>query len=168
MSRTVRIALVSSVLMLAGCLAGALAMGGGGALGLLLRPEGTGIAAALLPFEALVGAALGALFLPLGAWLLLRRTPLWQVCLVPALGGVVGQVLEWTRWNQTMFGAGLGLAVGVMLLAVLQRRSATHAVVGPTLGDPRHAPSGRSLPAGAPRSARDAEREHARSSRPAG
>jgi hypothetical protein len=103
-----------------------------------------------------------------GAWLLLRRTPLWQVCLVPALGGVVGQVLEWTRWNQTMFGAGLGLAVGVMLLAVLQRRSARTRWSG-LLSATRvmRRLDGRS-PAGAPRSARDAEREHARSSRPAG
>jgi hypothetical protein len=129
MSRRLRIAFVTLLLTRLGFLCGVLALGGGGALGLLLRPEGTGIAAALLPLVAILGGVLGAVLLPVGAWLLLRRAPLWQVCLVPAVCAAAGEVLEWTLWNQTTFaGAGLGLFVGVVLLALWQQRAARSGV----------------------------------------
>lgn len=114
-SRSVRVGLVTVGLALAGFVCGTLALGGGDALALLLRPDGTGIAAALLPFIALLGGVLGAALVPVVAWTTLRRAPLWQVVLVPALGAGVGHALEWILVGQTTFAAA---AAGLLLAAL--------------------------------------------------
>jgi hypothetical protein len=123
MGRNLRAILLTLALVIAGFVLGVLAIGSGGALGLLLRPDGSGIAGALLGLEAAVGGTLGAVLLPASTWLLLRRVPLWQVLLAPAVGAALGHALEWTLLSQTTFGgAAIGMAVAVLALVFARGR----------------------------------------------
>lgn len=115
MNRRLRVALITLCLVIAGFTVGVVAIGGGGALALLLNPSDLG--RALLGFEAAVGGVLGAVLLPAVAWGLLRRTPVWQVLVGPAVGAGAGAFLEWTLLRQSTFaGAAAGATVAVLVL----------------------------------------------------
>lgn len=91
-----RVLLVTTGLIAAGGVFGALASTSALALALTLRGDWQAIFNPLaMPIAAAVGAWLGGVLAPITAWLFLRRTPLWKAVIYTTLaaaatGGLVG------------------------------------------------------------------------------
>ncbi len=128
MSRVARIIAVTSGLMGAGIVLGAIAGGTAfWAVGVITEHafsrEAFGIGAAF-------GAPLGAVTAPLLAWLLLRHVALGAMFLVCSIGTAIGGVLGWfsmTAGGTIMLNPLVGALVGCVIAAIALRSRVQHA-----------------------------------------
>jgi len=128
MSRVARIIAVTSGLMGAGIVLGAIAGGTAfWAVGVITEhafsPEAFGIG-------AVFGAPLGAVTAPSLSWLLLRHVALGEMFLVCSIGTAIGGVLGWfsmTAGGDIMLNPLVGAFVGCVIAAIALRSRVQHA-----------------------------------------
>ena len=131
MTRTNRIVVITLGLVAAGAVCGAVAGVVAFTIGVrLTHAPSAATDLRLLPLPASIGAALGAVILPIVSWVLLRRVPLGQAILATVLGTIVGGTLGLVvplvgdRGVSSIAGGCVGFCLAALFLA-LRARAAT-------------------------------------------
>ena len=74
-----------------------------------------------MEFAAILGAPIGAVILPLEAWVLLRRVPLWRALAETAAGTVLGAVALSPLSPGPIIGAVIGFTLAAIRLRIATR-----------------------------------------------
>jgi hypothetical protein len=127
MIRTNRVVVITFGLIVAGAVFGGIAGCLAFAIGFSIS-DGLGeMDLRILPVPAFLGGVLGAVTLPIGAWVLMRRVPLGLVVLGCVLGTVIGAVVAWVtpighdRLLNTVIGGFAGFLSAAVLLSLRSR-----------------------------------------------
>ena len=122
-ARLRRVLVVTAGLMVTGAIAGAIT-GMIAVTIVMLMFNGLSALADLglaMEFAAMLGAPIGAVILPLEAWVLLRRVPLWRAVAETAAGTVLGAVALALLSPGPILGAVIGFTAAAIRLRIATR-----------------------------------------------